>query len=308
MTTTQYLQYFILSNSPAYYRDDLRTRLSEIEGALDHLIEVQTEIRREEQERDRITKQSAMVRELQALGTAMGSHALNTITDRYNSCKRDEGAFNMMKQNVRKYQSDTKAILTIYFEQLLPASATNELATLQLQLCDLQQNVATNEFELLRTLLEQSGQEQLYAQCDFTRKEMDNTLYQQSRCTLECIDLLQQYFGVIQFYPRSRLLENHLLKYEKAYRELLSGELSVSELQQQIEQWQESVPADVDSVKSEAKQYAAGLEKVWIEANMELVTAIGDLNDQSNQVVSVKNTLRHEQKFNLRKLTSLRES
>ncbi|XP_039962774.1 serine/threonine-protein kinase Smg1 [Bactrocera tryoni] len=266
------------------YRDDLQTRLSEIEGALDHLIELQAEIRREEQERDRITKQSAMIRELQALGTAMGSHALNTITDRYNSCKRDESALNVMKENVQKYQTDTHAILTIYFEQLLPTSATRELSTLQLQLCDLQQNVATNEFELLHTLLEQSGQEQLYAQCDFTRKEMDNTLYQQCRCALECIDLLQQYIGVMQFYPRSRLLENHLLKYEKAYRELMSGELSVSELQQQTEQWQESEPVEMDGAKSEAVQYAAGLEKVWIEANMELATAISDLNDQSNQV------------------------
>ncbi|XP_036318874.1 serine/threonine-protein kinase Smg1 [Rhagoletis pomonella] len=268
------------------YRDELQMRLTEIEGALDHLIALQAEIRREEQERDRISKQWAMIRELQALGTAMGSHALNTITDRHNTCKHDKEAFTAVKENVQKYQKDTFMLLNTYFERLLTAYATNELSALQMQLCDLQHNVPANEFELLRTLLEQSNQEQLYAQCDFTRKEMDNTLYQQCRCALECIDLLQQYTGVMQFYPRSRLLQNRLVKYEKAYRELISDELSMAELQKQLEEWQEGDEqvSVVDTGRRHIVQYANGLEKVWIEANMQLATAINDLNEHSNQV------------------------
>ncbi|XP_053950535.1 serine/threonine-protein kinase Smg1 [Anastrepha ludens] len=267
------------------FRNDLQVRLIEIEDVLDRLTALQAEIRQEEQERDRITKQSAMIRELQTLGTAMGSHALNTVTDRHNTLKHDKEAFSTIKENVRKYQGDTRILLSTYFEHLLAAYVANELPALQLQVCDLQHNVPTNEFELLRTLLEQSGQERLYAQCDFTRKEMDNTLYQQCRCVLECIDLLQQYTGVMQFYPRSRLLQNRLVKYEKAYNGLLSEELSVRELQQLLEEWQES-DEEVSEIKDKQQivQYAASLEKIWIEVNMELTTAINDLNGHPNQV------------------------
>ncbi|XP_004535156.1 serine/threonine-protein kinase Smg1 [Ceratitis capitata] len=265
------------------FRDDLQKRFTEIEQALDRLIDLQSEIRREEQERDRITKQSAMIREVQALGSAMGSHKLNTITDRYSTCKRDEGALNVVKENVRKYQSDSCALLMTYFDKLLAASTTNELVTLQLQLCELQNNIPANEFQMLQALLEQCGQEPLFEQCDFTRKEMDNTLFQQCRCALESIDLLQQYIGVMQFYPRSHLLKNNLIKYEKAYRELLSGAASVSELQQQFEA--ENAQAVSESVKLQAVQYAVSLEEVWIETNMLLTTSINEMNDHNNQVV-----------------------
>lgn len=273
-------------NSYHTFRDDLQKRFTEIEQALDRLIDLQSEIRREEQERDRITKQSAMIREVQALGSAMGSHKLNTITDRYSTCKRDEGALNVVKENVRKYQSDSCALLMTYFDKLLAASTTNELVTLQLQLCELQNNIPANEFQMLQALLEQCGQEPLFEQCDFTRKEMDNTLFQQCRCALESIDLLQQYIGVMQFYPRSHLLKNNLIKYEKAYRELLSGAASVSELQQQFEA--ENAQAVSESVKLQAVQYAVSLEEVWIETNMLLTTSINEMNDHNNQVVSRK--------------------
>ncbi|XP_067639367.1 serine/threonine-protein kinase Smg1 [Eurosta solidaginis] len=264
------------------FRDDVQIRLTEIENALDRLITIQSEIRQDEQERDRLTKQTAMIRELEALGTAMGSHTLNTISERYNACKRDEEAFTVIKDNVQKYQSDTYALLQTYFEQLLSPNFTNELTTLQLR--DQQQNILPNEFELIRSLLEQCGQERLYAQCDFTRKEMDNTLMQQSRCALECVELLQQYVGVIQFYPRSRLLQNHLLKYEQSYRELLNGERNVSELNQDFEDFINSEQSNGSKkLRKQAVLYAAALEKIWIERNLELVTAIKDLNDHNNQ-------------------------
>ncbi|XP_055909160.1 serine/threonine-protein kinase Smg1 [Eupeodes corollae] len=253
------------------YRDEVIYKLQQVLNSLKDLEDNRESIHQAEMERDALTKQLAMIRELETLGSAMGSHALNTISQRYSTYKKAADEFSAVKANITDYQKDLKATTTLYFHTLLGATGLGELNSLRRVI---QCTKPTNEFDIVKELLENSAQNVLYGKSDFARKEMDNTLQQQGKAAFICTDAINQYVQVMRFYPHSKLRKSRLVKYERLYRDLLEGHKEPAQIKDELHTLASEQlalrrsPVFVDLVVG----YATKLEQMWIEANFTLRT------------------------------------
>lgn len=201
------------------YRNDFDMQLNDIDLHLQHVFEYRNEIIELEQERDNFTKQQAMVRELEALGTARDSHALNTVNQRYAVYKRDLESFNKVKLIIQQTVKDLDLVLMTYFTILLNSKEINKIDINPRENSISAHN--NSEFDLIKDLLVLNNWTHMYTQAKYTKHEMENTFIQTQRSSLECRDLLMFYSRVMEYQPRSELQRNRLIKYKKSYSDLL---------------------------------------------------------------------------------------
>lgn len=245
-----------------------------------------------EKQRNCLSKQMAMVRELEALGTARASHTLNTITQRYMIYKRDAENFNAVKQRIQREFNNMSCKLSIYFEHLIVIPTPGQdLLMLQHELSQQQQqNMLSNqnEFEMVRLWLRENHLEKLHDQSDFTRQEMNNTLFQLNRSGLECMELIIKYVGIMQFYPRKNLQQTRMVRLQNWCDKLLQEKLNAPTIKREMEQWLTAMNEQNMEIRKRnyAVQYSELMEKNWIELNFDLHQAVNELNELQKQVVS----------------------
>ncbi|XP_075154551.1 serine/threonine-protein kinase Smg1 [Haematobia irritans] len=196
------------------YKCDLATFLQMVKDHLQKIIATRQNIVQCEEERDNFTKQLAMIRELEALGSARGSHALNTVTQRYKAYKRDLNSFEKIKSLVEQTIKDLDIVLTTYFEILL---RPNEIKKIEIN-----NNIdpsPINECSIFKDLL--MSENDYYKSLEYDKNELNNSFIQIQGSATECRDLILFYSRVLRFHPRSQLQQNHLMKYKKAFTDLV---------------------------------------------------------------------------------------
>lgn len=225
-----------------------------------------------EQERDNFTKQLAMVRELEALGSAQTSHA---FIQRYNVYKRDLDSYNNIKLMVQKTVNELDVLLSTYFNII-----TNPEVIHNIEL-----NPKTNEymdhneieFDVVKQLLIDNNWNNIYVQANFNRHEMENTFIQTQRSALECRDLLMFYSRVMQFYPRSQLQTYRLIKYKQKFEHLMETKETATCVAN-VQQAQVKM-ADVIL-------YFEGMKMISLDLQKSIVQAKQILEERKQQLVS----------------------
>ncbi|XP_055371499.1 serine/threonine-protein kinase Smg1 [Condylostylus longicornis] len=267
------------------YRNDLTEQLQDIYKTIIDLEMKRQEIIESEKHRNLRGKQHAMVQEISALGTAMSSHPLNTISLRYEHYKRAQNDFEIVKKILEtKYEENTDKkigyLKTISlnmqegihndrkkFENILPFE---------------------NEFSCLKDFLANSAQTQLYNQADQVRNEMCTSVEKQMIYSKVGLDTLEQYINIVQFYPRSILLKNRLFWYQDVTKLLLEHsdehQLIKDRFESYIRQEME-IPDNVQNIV----QYASELERIWLETNINLTKTYELLN--SENPVTIKSNI-----------------
>lgn len=172
-----------------------------------------------EQERDSYTKQLAMIRELDALGSARGSHALNTVTQRYKAYKRNLDSYEKIKQLVQQTVNDLEVVSITYFNILLKPDAIHKLDFNPPLDESLEPSI--DECDLIKNHIVGNAADYYYTPVKFAKQEIDNSFIQVHNAAMECQDLLKFYSQVMRFYPHCKLMQSHLIKYKKTFTELM---------------------------------------------------------------------------------------
>lgn len=179
------------------------------------------------------SKQISLVRELEALGTAMSSHPLNTLSQRYAMCKKKRSDFDTMRTILGGKVAELDVILWDY-RDFVNEYYQGKLA--QLNQSDVDVNYPVSEFYLIKDFLENSNQGQLYAECEQLRIELTDNIRCQTQVLMEIVQIISQYGKIIEFYPQNHIENHRLTKLPYWYRFLLENSNSITSQQDKIKQ------------------------------------------------------------------------
>ncbi|XP_073834492.1 serine/threonine-protein kinase Smg1 [Musca autumnalis] len=256
------------------YRNSFDERLRDLVNNVQHLLDIRESISQLEQERSSYTKQLAMIRELDALGSARGSHALNTVTQRYKTYKRDLNAFENIKQLIQQTVNDLEVVQTTYFHILLDPNEVMKL--------DVNQQTNTShsidECDLLKDIFPEYKANNLYTAYKFAKEEMENCFLQIQQNAVECKNLLLIYSKVKSYFPRSKILQNHLVKYKCVFSRLIKSNVDFSTVDT-------STSSVGVSIAEHCQKYFDSLIKIYMELKANLSHAQFELEQRQKQQI-----------------------
>lgn len=164
-----------------------------------------------------------MVRELEALGSAMSSHPLNTLSQRFSIYKKKRNDVAKIKNILIEKAVESELMMDDYLSFVADTSS----GAINSSLMDMKSNYVAkanmSEFDLIKEFLESSNQGQTYAQSEQLREELDGSVLQQQNIVATAFEALLQYFHVITFYPHDHVMNHRFAKYSQWCRSLANN-------------------------------------------------------------------------------------
>lgn len=171
-----------------------------------------------ENRRNVLSKQISLVRDVEALGSAMHSHSLNTLTQRYIILKKKRNDVavtrNILMEKAIEAEKMIEDFVCFVEDKNIIGNYLTETKT---------QNVNVSEFELVRDFLENSNQSQVFLQGDQLRKEKDISLIQRSKIVESAMEMMLQYYNVMRYYPKDHVSTHRLSMYSSWCRSLVDN-------------------------------------------------------------------------------------
>lgn len=290
-----------------FYRDDVYNQLIDMRDHLQTLQTQRSEMQEIESNRKLLSKQLAMIREAETLGSAIGSHQLNSLSQRYSVYKRTKNEYNATKQTLQHMADEYARYMNDYqqcIRSIKQGDLLNELNDLE---CIAANQLSVSEFSIVKDFLENSAQNALYIQSDQTRKELDSSLMQQTNILHQIIDLLQHYCNVVCFHPQSYIDQNRCIKYSE-WCQYLADKSSNEACREIVLQFQKlfgenSIQPPVQQVAAFSYQLQAvladdnfKLQKMYDRLNVELSTVpaaaalTNNTNDYQHNVMKLEHS------------------
>lgn len=165
----------------------------------------------------------SMVRELEALGSAMSSHPLNTLSQRYSVYKKKRNDVGKIKNILLEKAVESELLMNDY----LSFADDTSSGAINSSLMDIKSNYCAkanmSEFDLIKDFLESSNQGQTYAQSEQLREELENSILQQQNIVAAAFEVLLQYHNVVAYYPHDHVMNHRFAKYSQWCRSLASN-------------------------------------------------------------------------------------
>lgn len=172
-----------------------------------------------ENRRNVLSKQISLVRDVEALGTAMHSHSLNTLSQRYAIVKKKRTDVSVTRNILMEKAAESEKMIEdyVYFveDKSVIGSYLMDIKT--------QQICVVSEFEVVKDFLESSNQGQVFLQGDQHRKEMDIAVIQRTKIVESAMEMLLQYFNVMRYYPKDHVANHRLSLYTTWCRSLMDN-------------------------------------------------------------------------------------
>lgn len=189
-----------------------------------------------------LSKQAALVSEAESLGTALGSHQLNTLTQRYSVYKRTRNEYAACKQSLRD-QSSTCTRQKLDYHNCIQSIETNKIAEFLVELNELlpamQTVSATHAFDIVKEFLDNSAQMAIYLQSCQISSDLDVSLMQQTTVIRKSLETLIEYGAVSRYNPASNHAQHRFAKYSE-WCEFLMEHSSVQDCRDVVTQFQAS--------------------------------------------------------------------
>lgn len=228
-----------------------------------------------ESQRSLLSKEISLVRELEALGSAMSSHPLNTLSQRYAIYKKKRDDVEMIKNILLEKAVEAERMMGDYLSFVDNANS----GRINSSLLEVKSNYATtttfSEFGLVKEFLESSNQGQTFAQGESLRNELNISLAKQQTIVGKMFETLIQYFNVISFYPHDHIANHRFGKYSQWCRALIENK-SQEFVRQVAIAYQSSFGDAV--MKDQVPENAIGF-------NFQLQTALSEMSFQREQNV-----------------------
>lgn len=193
----------------------------DIDQILDHMVQLidqldteRGDIRAAEARRDLLSRQLALVGDVQQLGPAMQSHPLSTVSQRYAHLKRTRAEQQRCQQLLTDQLWTYKNVLHGYAAHLQSTAAVGGdqwLAQRRQALADAtaaSAGAGYDEFMCLRDLFGSSGQQMLYATCERLRGDLDDAYRQLNAVGQHCVELIEQYDSVAALHHSAHSVLN----------------------------------------------------------------------------------------------------
>lgn len=226
-----------------FHRDGFFNQLKQLQSFLLNLQSKRSNIQKLEASRNALSKQAALITEAEALGSALSSHPLNTLTQRYNVYKRTRTEYANCKQALL----DQSAVCTrqmVAYQNCLDAVRENKIVEYQSELIEvlnaIQSQTATQEFDSLKEFLENSAQTAIYIQSCQMSNELHVAMLQQIQLVQQSLNTLHEYGEVTRYHPASVHMAHRIAKYSDWCR-FLSEHQSVQDCRDVVTQFQMSV-------------------------------------------------------------------
>lgn len=180
-------------------------------------------MQRLEGQRSLLSKQISLVRELEALGSAMASHPLNTLSQRYAVYRKKRSDVDMIKNILMEKAVESERMMDDY----LSFAEDSSSGRINNSLMDNKSNYGSkitvaSEFDLIKDFLENSNQGQTHMQSEQLRKELDASILQQRKVIATSHEALVQYYNVAVYYPHDHIQNHRFAKYSQWCRSLIA--------------------------------------------------------------------------------------
>ncbi|XP_037938789.1 serine/threonine-protein kinase Smg1 [Teleopsis dalmanni] len=266
------------------YKNEIISKLMSIDNETEQFIKHREIYQQAEKERTALSKQLAKIHELEALGSAMSSHAFNTISQRYQSFKRNAVEFSNVKQKIEEDNNRIKKLLSVYFDDLTSTTAHQKLKYLQLQISDQPKAMYISEFDTVYEMLKQNPQHaDLDTGAKRTRAEMDSAYTKLTGVAHDCLDALVQYTSIMQFYSRTQLQQHRLVQTEQIYQELLEQNKLTESLKQYIDDLKKFKHTQDAAIIDSIRKYSHAMDNIWEQLNGELSAAVKHFNSHKQK-------------------------
>ncbi|XP_055626781.1 serine/threonine-protein kinase Smg1 [Toxorhynchites rutilus septentrionalis] len=181
-------------------RDNMYQQLSLIQVFLLELENNRIELRDAEKQRDSLSRQIQMIREAESLDSAIGSHPLNTLSQRYSvfkglvethasTKKALMSKISECEKKIDEYRSFRKDIDSEKLHEYTAGIDTNAI------------ECSSSEFELVQEFLESSNLRDTFLKTNTCRHEFNEYSHQTMVLVKHVFETLSQYGEIIKYFP-----------------------------------------------------------------------------------------------------------
>lgn len=204
-------------------RDDVCNELQQLQLHLIDLQSMRKDLQKAEAKRSLLSKQAALITEAESLGTAIRSHPLNTLSQRYSVYKRTRDEFNACQTALAENAIDCDAKYSAYVK-CLERIESQRINDEMLQLTELtlitKSRPPTNEFELVKQFLDNSAQSTIHLQCCQINSDLYADLLQTLVSMKQIFEVVTQYGAVARYHPHCSHEQHRVTKYAEWCRYL----------------------------------------------------------------------------------------
>lgn len=245
-----------------------------------------------ETNRIHLSNQASMVAEAESLGTALASHPLNTLSQRFSVFKQARNEFVSSQQalidqstfwskQMANYETCLKSIESGHIRDALA-----DIAEAHSTLCALG---ATQEFDLIKEFLENSAQAAIYVQSCQLGNELQSMVMQEIAIVQQALERLAQYGLVAPFQPHS-LRHNHRLAKFADWSRFLSQNSSVQDCNNIVAQYHTQIGEHISAKNVSPQQiiqFSYQLQANVAKHQFELQKCVERLRFETDDVTSV---------------------
>lgn len=210
---------------------------------LENLQNLRANNQEKESQRTLLSKEAQLISEAEGLGNALGSHPLNSLTQRYSAYKRTQNEYNNCKKLLLDKSKQYEKQMAAY-RDCLEAISTNKIAEQLMELKELldvaQTQSPTREFDIVKEFLENSAQMAIYLQSCQTSNELNVTIMQQFAMVKQSFETLMQYGAVLGYHSVRVHGEHRFNKYSEWAKYLVEHQ-SVEDCRAIVAQFQTTI-------------------------------------------------------------------
>ncbi|XP_030567455.1 serine/threonine-protein kinase Smg1 [Drosophila novamexicana] len=242
----------------AKYKLEMLPQLTDMVQEIEKLQQIQTQRQSTEQELLKLNQRSALIAEINSLGTAIESHSFNTASPRY-AAKLFHSEMLARQAKLRHVDYELVQCLLASYGQCLEQQHLAEFNVRLIQF-KLEGSSWHNEYLALVELVQCHLPPQTLESYDSTRSQLDELFGRLNDLGLQCVEHMQQYAAIMAYYPEQRQRENIYVRFRDTYADYLqNGETSSS---------MTVTLADIDAANKLSA--AQTLESVWMDLNCQL--------------------------------------
>lgn len=276
------------------YRDGFYNQLKQVQAYLLSLQQQRLGLQSLEANRMLLAKQAAMVAEATQLDSALGSHPLGTLAQRYSiyKQKKDE-CDNCRRALVDRMSQCTKQMID--YHNCLQAIETNKVAEhlseLNVLMASLKVTATNYAFDLVKEFLDTAAQKPIYVQSCQLSSGLDALITKQIATIQKSLESLMEYGAITRYHPPSVHNQHRIIKYAE-WCKYLAEHQSVQDCHDVVAQFQVTIGKNANN-KVPVQQvitFSYSLQTTLRDAEYKLQKLLERLNVETDNGVVDGNT------------------
>ncbi|XP_068152496.1 serine/threonine-protein kinase Smg1 [Drosophila tropicalis] len=205
------------------YKVDMLAQVTEMTNEIANLQVAQSKHLASEHELQELNQRSALINEIQSLGSAIESHSFNSASMRYKVTRRNT---EMLAKHSNQRQSDY-AMVKCLLDSYNRCVKQQHLSDLSVQLIQFKLEGSNwhSEYVALAEVLQMHLPAQILASYEATRNEIDGLMHCINDLSLQSVEHLTQYAAVMEYFPEQQFKENNIfVRFHDCFTEYIRGE------------------------------------------------------------------------------------